>query len=522
MNGKCTKDGIRRFITNFSRGALYALAAGMLVWLNWNALFAGSQWYEQELGLNVAAIRLLLFILAALAAAGLGFLLDRLTVHKDRLEVIVLCICCLVFWLACVWWVYKVPYGMVGDQSIVWYNSVLALQGDFTMYQHGGQIFIYPQQQGLSFLYELLFRITGNTAPKLIGYVNAALAPVTLLFGYLSVRECADRKTAAYFLPLMILCLPYIIYSPYVYGDIPSISLSFVLLWAVLKFAGSRKYLFAALACVTAALALLCRMNMWIFFIGLIIGLLYETLDKWQIKPVLFALCIVLCASLGVNGVKQFNSLRSGYPVSKGMPSVLWMAMGLQFSEYGAGYYNNYSKWVFEQTDFDRELAAKIGTQEIKDRLDIFLSDSYQTRLFFQQKLYSQWIDPLFESMKFTGTFDGEPDYTILGLYYGEGHRTIRRFTGCMLSVIYFFALVGIIFRFFKKKSILQDSALIIFVGGFLFSVIWEAKARYMLPYFVLLHMYAAFGLRYTAMQIKIIFKKYKGFLRKGKVKSIE
>ena len=32
-------------------------------------------------------------------------------------------------------------------------------------------------------------------------------------------------------------------------------------------------------------------------------------------------------------------------------------------------------------------------------------------------------------------------------------------------------------------------------LGGFLFSIIWEAKSRYVLPYYVLMIVYAAYGI---------------------------
>ena len=200
-------------------------------------------------------------------------------------------------------WVAVVPYGMEGDQAIVWQSAVFALQGNFSMYGHGGQMFIYPQQQGLSFLYEMLFRLTGSTSQQMIGYVNASMAPLTIFFGYQCVKEIAGTKAAVRFLPLMMLCLPYIIYSPYVYGDIPSISLSFVLLWTILKFCNTMKYRYAVVACIVAALALIYRKNIWIFLLGALIGLAYQAWQKWKLKHVLFAVCIVLCASLSITGI---------------------------------------------------------------------------------------------------------------------------------------------------------------------------------------------------------------------------
>lgn len=499
MKTKWSKDKFISYTTTFSRAVLYVIAGCMLLWLNVNALSLP----------GILAVLLALFV-----STGLGYLLERVVSYGKYLEWIVLGTCCVLFWSVCIWWVFIVPYDMEGDQAIVWQAAANALSGDFSMYSHGGQMFIYPQQQGLAFLYEMLFRLTGSDSPQMIGYVNASLAPVTLFFGYQCVKECEGMKAAVRFLPLMMLCLPYIIYSPYVYGDIPSICFSFLMLWGILKFTKTMQYRYAVLVCLIAALALISRKNIWIFFVGMVIGLAYQTLHKWSLKPILFAVCVVLCASLSMTGIKQFNSMRSGYPVSSGMPTVLWLAMGLQYSEYGAGYYNNYSKGVYQQVGCDGELAAAIGLQEVKDRIKIFMQYPDQCGMFFKEKMCNQWTDPLFESVKFTGTFenenfDGLPPI-VYEVYRGQGKETLKHVCSMMMSVVYCFSFIGVAFRYFKKKPIMEDIPLIVFVGGFLFSIFWEAKARYMFPYFVLLHLYAAYGLTDVTEVIRVKLSRVK------------
>lgn len=493
MKTKWSRDNFISFTTNFSRTVLYVIAMGMLLWLNSSA-------FSKSGSIAILAVLVL--------SLGAGYFLEKAIAKYKYLEWIVLGICCVLFWGACMWWVSVVPYRMEGDQAIVWQAAEYALKGDFIMHSFGGQMFIYPQQQGLAFLYEILFRLTGSTSRQMIGYVNASLAPLTLFFGYLCVKEMAGTKASIRFLPFMMLCLPYIIYSPYVYGDIPSISLSFVLMWAILKFTNTLRYRYAVLACIVAAIALICRKNVWIFLVGVLIGLAYHTWQKWNLKPIVLAICIVLAASFSMTGIKQFNGMRSGYPVSEGMPAVLWLAMGLQYSDHGAGYYNNYSKEVYQKAQFDREQAAAIGMQEVKDRIKVFMEYPDQCSLFFRAKMKSQWNDPLFESVKFTGTFRdvdmNEVPAIVLDIYRGEAKVTLEKICSMMMLVIYFFAMIGVAFRYFKKRPIVEDIPLIVFVGGFLFSIFWEAKARYMFPYFVLLHLYAAYGLTDVTEVIKV------------------
>lgn len=481
------------WFTNFSRMILYMMAGVMLLWLNIS---------------SISCPGFVAVLIALAVSVLLGLCLDKLCSGKKQWEWITLGTCCVLFGGICVWWVSNVPYRMEGDQAIVWQAAASALENNFIMYSFGGQMFIYPQQQGLAFLYEMLFRLTGSNSPQMIGYVNASLAPLTLFFGYQCVKESGGTSAALRFLPLMMLCLPYIIYSPYVYGDIPSICYTFIMLWSVLRFVKTMRYRYGIVACAVAMLALLSRKNIWIFFIGMLIGMFYHAISNKSVKTVIVAICIVLCASLSMAGIKQFNSMRSGYPVASGMPTILWVAMGVQYSEYGAGYYNNYSKEVYNDSDFNNELAAAIGLQEVKDRIKIFLEYPDQCVMFFEEKMDSQWVNPLFESIKFTGTMDEEAfekaPLIVQDVYRGAGKDKVKQVCSMMMSVIYFFSFAGIVFRYFKKKPIVEDIPLIVFVGGFLFSIIWEAKARYVFPYFVLLHIYAAYGLTDISEVLKV------------------
>ena len=62
-----------------------------------------------------------------------------------------------------------------------------------------------------------------------------------------------------------------------------------------------------------------------------------------------------------------------------------------------------------------------------------------------------------------------------------------------------------------KKTDILQCMLLVGVIGGFLFSILWEAKSRYVLPYIVLLIPYMGLGI--SAAQT--LFVNLTGYVRK-------
>ncbi len=482
--------------TNISRIILYIVAAIILLWIN--------RW-------SLRIFTVVLGVLSIALSMILAVLLEKYQSKILLIERIVLGVGCLLFWAACTWWVYIVPYHMEADQAIVWTAADIACRGDLSMYAPGGQIGIYPQQQGLAFLYEMLFRIFGTNDHQMIGYVNAALAPITLFCGYQSVKECSDTHAALRFFPIMMFCLPYIVYSPYVYGDIPSICFCFVLLWAILKCVNTGKYRYGAVACLAASMAYLSRKNVILFFIGLFIAFVLHSVKKKSLKPVLLASGVILCAIFTMEGIKEWNSYRSGFEPSEGMPAVLWVAMGMQDCVDGPGQENMYGWNTYMSVLFDNEKASEIGWQEIKDRAAVFRESPDMAKWFYTEKIRSQWVDPMFESAKFTGTF-GEKTYeelpgVVQWFYQGPGFPLVEKVYSQIMSWMYFMAFLGVVLRFFKKKDIVYDIPLIVFVGGFLFCIIWEAKARYMFPYYVLVQIYAAYGLYYVS---EVVLQKIK------------
>lgn len=96
-----------------------------------------------------------------------------------------------------------------------------------------------------------------------------------------------------------------------------------------------RRYL--ALASFAAAMALLARKNTWIVLIAVAIYALLVSLKKKKWKFLLTGVVILLTATLSVKAVDVMYEYRSGYPNDIGIPSILWIAMGMQETDGMAG-----------------------------------------------------------------------------------------------------------------------------------------------------------------------------------------
>ena len=99
--------------------------------------------------------------------------------------------------------------------------------------------------------------------------------------------------------------------------------------------------------------------------------------------------------------------------------------------------------------------------------------------------------------MCFTLTKYREEGYPIGMAYeitYGKWRETISNFMDAYQSMIYLMMIIGTIGAALKKEKAISFLWPLIFLGGFFFSVIWEAKARYIYPYFVMLIPISAYG----------------------------
>lgn len=411
-------------------------------------------------------------------------------------------------WILGVWslYVWQNPYYPSGDQLNTTAGAYYCLQGNYSMLSPGGYIGMYQQQKGLMFFYEILFTIFGDFSYGEAKQIHVLLGILGLIAGYfflkLHVQGVVSRIIYCIF---YIFCMPFMLYMPYIYGDVPSISLCMVLFWALSAFGKNGKKRYLVIAVVTAGCALLLRMNTWIVLIAVTIGLLLLALRQWKWKPILAATLVLLTAEGSVKAVDLMYEIRSGYESGIGIPSILWIAMGLQETDGFPGGYNRYQQAVFEELNFEREPAAEVGREYVKGRMQEFVNNPKEMVGFYNRKLQTQWLKPLFASLYSTRSFDDKkpmPEW-IHALYYGESHNIVWEIANYYQSIVYLSLAVFVAFALLGKEKERLDSVfwipLISVVGGFLFSMIWENQSRYVLPYYIFMLLYVPLGLEKAA-----------------------
>lgn len=395
------------------------------------------------------------------------------------------------------------PYYPSGDQLIVSAAAYYFHEGNYIMLTEGGYISMYAFQKGLVFLYELLFSIVGFYRYDIVALLNVIFVILTLVFGYLFLKENTSKEfIRVIYCLLFIGCAPIIIYIPYVYGDIPTICFITILFYCLCKWEKTDKLIYILFACIAAILALFNRTNSWIALIAIMIVFLLLSIKRGSIKPIIIGLCIILSGVCATKAVDRMYEVRSGIENCDSIPKILWIAMGMQENDGIPGMYNYYQQETFQDYGYDAEFSAYIGKEYIKERLLEFSQNKDYAYYFYNTKIKTQWLEPLFGAFRSTSTYkDEEPTGMWLSLYYGDLHDAVWNFSDYYQTIVYLgfaLALLGFIIKSIKgihKINLFFWAPCITIIGGMLFSIIWENQGRYVFPYYVLILMYAAVGI---------------------------
>ena len=309
----------------------------------------------------------------------------------------------------------------------------------------------YPQQIGLMAFLELLLRIwnlTGLSVPAwhFIKLVYVCLLCGAIWFQYLSLQYLWPenyKKISCCYLVLVCCNLPMIMYSSFVYGEIPSFAALSVGCYLLLRLLGSVSPGGSSRDCVSRSDApsvsahgpaphLLCRMfftgfgsilfltlsvmlrkNSLIPVIAVLLVLLFEALRFGRsVRSRLCLLGIVVCLAVTSVGilplVQKCYEKKAGNTLSSGVTAMSYLAMGMQEASRGCGWYNGFNIDTYDTAGMDTALANEISRLAIDERLTYFREHPGYTADFYLHKHLSQWADGTYASRQATlATYGG-------------------------------------------------------------------------------------------------------------------
>lgn len=406
-----------------------------------------------------------------------------------------------------IYWVTTSKTSPQGDPGLIlWYARDIC-KGDFTQFQEGGYLAIYPHQLGMVTLLLPFVKLFGANDYLAFQYFTALLLPVIFVSGAKIVRFISNDNAKVEFLYIffMVTCFPLYAYTPFVYGDLCSLEIGMLAVWALLSCLKSfRVYKLIALG-VAAGISVQMRRNMVIMVIALEIVLLIKMAcgSASRLKAAAMGISMLAgllvfqgCIDLAYSGVKDKNA--DEFPVST------FIVMGLNDDHGRPGWDNCYSYDLFFENGMDTELTKQQAVKDFKAYLTLYKNNPAYMADFFARKMNAQWNAPMYQCIVMNNYLIGVQGKLVNSIYSrGRLGRLVEGYMKIYQLVLYSSILFFLAARRKSSGSIEKWALLITVFGGFLFSLMWEAKTRYVFPYLIMQLPYMAMGVNEIVLFIK-------------------
>ena len=379
------------------------------------------------------------------------------------------------------------------DDQIQVYSAALCFdQGNYINLSPGGYVEMYPQQLGYIFFLQIIFRLFGNYSFQIIQILNCILI-AGIVFSVCLVLDNLASSTLVRIAGSLLLFsfLPLYLLHSWGYGDIPFLFCLFLFIHLYLRYIKHPRKITAACGIVTAVLSLLFRKNAMILLIAAGILLFIRFLKTRQAKDLVFLILLLVLPFGSVSLLEKHYESVSGYEITGGLPTAAWITMGTLEDNSTPGWFNNFSVPVYYATGYDRTETAALSLSRLKERMTYFKENPVYTLSFYKRKIATQWNDPYYHTDYLIKT-----DNTAAGGITGfllHHEKNILLFLSFLQTVIY----LGCLFYLFPGSSDTGPASQIAelyILGGFFFSLLWEANSRYVLPYFLSMFPLAAMG----------------------------
>lgn len=375
-------------------------------------------------------------------------------------------------------------------------------QNDFSAFETKRYFQNYSFQLGYVFFNEIIIRFISLFAPGVnllyLQVLNAFFLALTYFFLVrINALLFADPRVTVMTAVLLGISAAPVISCSFVYGILPGLAFAAGALFFGLRYLKGGPLRYGILSAVFIALAVMIKSNFFIWLVALILLFLVLFFKRRKFFADGAVLLLALILSLSVQpAVKGMYEKRSGIDLGEKIPYVSWFAMGLSESDLAPGWYTpSYTIGNFERNGRDPVLAAASSRETIRERLAAFLASPRYANNFFYQKTVSQWNDPAYQSI-WNNIVRGQyaPKVQPAKWVCGEGKEAVTGYMDLTVQLTFFAFAAGCLLSL-KKREILTLSLPLVVLGGFLYHLIGEGKSQYILPYYILMCAFAAYGL---------------------------
>lgn len=397
-------------------------------------------------------------------------------------------------------WIMATRFWYFGDMEKVYQYAGMINDGDFSGWLPGGYPYMWPQQNGLILFVSLLLKFFDrNTSYIVFYFINLFFYGVMIVSVYASLKTLFKEK-GVYTVQILMLLLyfPYGFFITLLYGDVIGFSLGCAAIALLLGYFDSGKLMHIALSCICMILSVIFKQNELILFVGVIILLIYDCLIRFEKRKLIVFGAYIIFALAGFGLPQAIIEHEGGIEIDGGNSKWANIAMGIQECDKAPGWYNCYEEEVFAANNYDGEATAIEAKQNLVRRLEYFSQNPGYAWEFMNKKLASEWNNPTFEGFhiqNWRGSMIELPGFVKSAINDGGKLNIILIYIlDIWQSVVLFGVLMYLIGT--DEKDLRKLLFVILFIGGFLFFSVWEAKCRYTVPFYLMLIPYAWPGYR--------------------------
>lgn len=413
-----------------------------------------------------------------------SLLSDDIRFNRVRIALLVVILIEALIWAACSQFIPGVDEGELHG-----YAAQVA-SGDFKAFAPGGYLTRYPSNWGM-FLYDYY-------VGKLVGYGNYLVFEIINAFAIcLMVKQLSDigrllgigRIGQIGILLLGVVFLPISFYSIMVYGNMIGLSLSILAVKETILFCRKEHYRDAVIGALAIASALFFKNTMLIYVVAIIMVLCVLSISGLRVKLMAMVGLIVAFCFLQSTATRLVVQCLVGDVIDQPCSTLSWIAMGLQDSEIGPGWWNGYILDSYNASGFDSAKQAMLAKASIGQSFEKFTSNSTYALNFFIKKIVSTWNNPSFQCFGTVrrGSLILIPKWMNYMLTYNSQSH-IMPFLDTLSSTVYLGALLHVCLGFRRsKKREVSHLLITVFIGGVIYLLLSETKSRYALMFWVVL-----------------------------------
>lgn len=364
----------------------------------------------------------------------------------------------------------------------------------------------YKQQIPLAFVYSIFFRIIHFDVVPILRVLNV-IGNIAIVFALYKIGKQLSKKYEINKVLLLTLIFTFAslpMLSTFIYGDIPGLALSLFSVYYIMKYAESKKIRYCVFSSLFAMVGYMMRMNSLIFVIAIVIYLILNLIknikeksnskQKWKeiLLQTSMIIMFIAIAIIPSSIVENYYMDKYDMDKTKAIPKINYFLMGMEESGRGNGWYN---EGTGEPALKNPEGIKEEYKARVKDRLGYFSGHIGEAIDFYTKKIASMWTENTYSAVMNNKQSEDDP---IL--------NTVGALTFYQKVLLIIMTLCSIIVLVQNRKNISLEVLLLItiFIGGFAFHILWEAKSRYIIPYIVVLVPLASMKINFESIKEKI------------------